>query len=129
MSENKSKPSWLKTRKTALKGAVVKLYNFPEGTTLVTFNPDMPPVSKPIEGKMKAIYTVTIEDSEEKFVPSKTLERKLIAEFEKDVWVLEITRRGLTIDDTVYTVAPHLSKKDILYSEQETKKASIVKKP
>jgi hypothetical protein len=111
MSEEKQKPNWLKSRKQSLKGKVQNLYTFPEGTTLVFFNPDLEPESKKIEGKLKSIYTVQIDDETQKFAPSKTLERMMIAEFEKGNWALEITRQGLLIDNTTYTVCPHQQKK------------------
>ena len=111
MSENKPKLSWLKSRKESLTGKVKGLYCFKEGTTCVTFSAEIEPEIKRISGKLKPIYTVTIEGKTEKFTPSKTLEGMILEQLEAGNWTLEVTRQGLDIENTQYSVAPHKSKK------------------
>ncbi len=104
-------PNWIQKREQALKGKAQKLYLFPEGTTFVKFDFATEPQNRKIDGALKTLYTATIEGESQTFAVSKTLERMLIALFKANIDSIDITRSGLTIDDTVYTVSAHKSVK------------------
>lgn len=106
-----STPNWIQKRELALRGKAQKLYTFPEGTTLVKFDFSVEPVEKKIDGAMKTLYTATISGEKQTFAVSKTLERMLIDCFKQNVADIEVTRTGLTIDDTVYAVMAHKKSK------------------
>lgn len=101
-------PQWVKDKDTKINTFQGKLFNFPEGETIITIDVEQPPKDRdfgsPELPRIRSVYTANIDGKEEKFVPSLTLEKMIISMLNKGYITFIINRTGKTMNNTQYNV-------------------------
>jgi len=100
----KQAPAWVQNKIAAMQPQNKKLFLFPIGDTVVEINMEQPPQERDLGNGKRTIYTAKINGNVETFTPSKTLEKLILDMLMQGHSNLVISRSGLGITDTKYSV-------------------------